>query len=423
MSFITNQLTGTVTVSGNMLTSSNVYNLGSSTNTFGNLFLTSGSIHMSSAVPGQPALVLSNTSNVLTLSQGGFAIQNPTSSYNTFSVDPQGIISVISTVVTQPTTAAFQIIGNATGSFVLGTDTGNMLQTVGPDSGNARILNDSFGTGTYSAFIGRHARGTAAAPAQTLAGDVIARFGGNPYALTVGFSNIATAWVQTIASENQTATTRGSNIQIFTTPIGSNVNALTASFDSRGIQLQANVLVGTDLTVSGNSIAYGTSTTYGNVVTYGNLVSYGSVISTGIITSGGNSQINGDTQFSGNVTALRGIRFSDGSNITTAGVSTVNTGAGLTVTAGINNGINLTTSAILGIAGTPQQIAVSQTGGNVTLSLPQSLATNSIVQFGNLTVGNLLVTGNITSSQSSTLQVTNKVIYACLLYTSPSPRD
>lgn len=412
MSFITNQLTGTVTVSGNMLTSSNVYNLGSSTNTFGNLFIAAGNISMASAVPGQPPLIITNTSNVFTLSQGGMTIKSPGSTFDTFAVNPVGFVSVTAPVVLTPNAVAMSIVGNSTGTTVPGTDAGNMLQLTGPDGGNSRILSDSFGTGTHSDYIGRHARGTSGVPTQTLAGDVITRFGGNPYALTVGFSSFATAWMQTVASENQTATTRGSNVQVWTTPIGSNLSALTASFDSRGIQLVANVLVGTDLTVSGNSVAYGTSTTYGNVVSYGNLVSSGKVVSNGGIVSSGNMQVNGDTQFSGNVTALRGVVFSDGSNITTAGVSTVNTGAGLTVTAGINNGINLTTSAILSVAGTPQQIAVSQTGGNVTLSLPQSLATNSVVQFGNLTVGNLLVTGNITSSQSSTLQVTNKVIYA-----------
>ena len=412
MSFITNQLTGTVTVSGNMLTSSNVYNLGSSTNTFGNLWLTSGSIHMASAVPGQPALTISNTSNILTLSQGGFAILNPTNSFKTFSVDPQGIAVLISTVVTQPTAAAFQIIGNPAGTFLPGVDNGNMLQIVGPDGGNARVLNDSFGTSTFSAFIGRHARGTAAVPTQTLAGDVIARFGGNPYALTTGFANLATAWVETIASENQTATTRGSNIQIWTTPIGGNVNALTASFDSRGIQLEAAVAVGSDLTVAGNINVQGYGISVGNITTYGNLLSYGNTVSQGNLISYGNTSILGPSQFSGNVTALRGIVFSDGSNITTAGVSYVNVGAGLSTSAAANNGINLTTSAILGIAGTAQQVTVNQTGGNVTLSLPQSIATNSNVQFGNVTVGNLLVTGNITSSTATNLNVANKIIYA-----------
>ena len=123
MSFITNQLTGTVTVSGNMLTSSNVYNLGSSTNTFGNLWLTAGSIHMSSAVPGQPALTISNISNILTLSQGGFAILSPSNNYDLFSVNTAGIVSVVSTVVTQPDKAAFQIIGNTSAVYISGTDT------------------------------------------------------------------------------------------------------------------------------------------------------------------------------------------------------------------------------------------------------------------------------------------------------------
>jgi len=412
MSFITNQLTGTVTVSGNMLTSSNVYSLGSGTQTWGNLYVGSSSVIFSNPDPSVPPTSLSlSSSNLLVVSRGGFAVQDTTGLFQTFQVDPTGQIVMRSNISLNPNTPALNIIGNQTGAFYPSTLGGSMLQVTGNDSTISNILNDSYGTGMWSAFIGRHSRGSAAVPLQVLAGDLIARFGANAHDIT-GFAPAATARMEMFATENQTTTTRGSNLTISTTPVGSNVIVKIAAFDSAGIQLVSNVLVGTDLTVTGNSIAYGTSTTYGNVISYGNLVSYGSVISSGIVTQGGNNQINGDSQFSGNVAALRGIRFSDGSNITTAGVSYVNVGAGLSQSAASNNGINITTSAILNITGTPQQISVSQTGGNITLSLPQSIATNSTVQFGNVTVGNLTVTGNITSTQSSELQVTDKNIYA-----------
>ena len=416
MSYITNQLTGNVTLTGALLPSSNVTNLGSPTQTFGNLFVGSHSIVFSNPDPTVPPTLLGvSSSNLMVISRGGLSVRDNTNLFDTFQVDPTGQVVMRSNVVLDPFNPALNIIGNASGAYNAPTQPyASMIHVTGSDGTQSVILNDSYGTGTYSGFIGRKANGTAAVPTQLLSGDLISRFGANGWGLgsPSGFAPFSTARIEMYATENQTLTTRGSNVTIVTTPVGTPTPAVVATFDTAGIQLVSNVLVGTDLTVTGNSIAYGHSTTYGNVVSYGNLISTGTVNSSGGIISNGNTQINGDTQFSGNVTALRGIRFSNGSNITTAGVSYVNVGTGLATSAAVNNGINITTSAILGIAGTPQQISINQVGGNVTLSLPQSLATNSIVQFGNLTVGNLTVTGNITSSTATNLNVANKIIYA-----------
>ena len=416
MSYITNQLTGNVTLTGALLPSSNVTNLGSPTQTFGNLFVGSHSIVFSNPDPTVPPTLLGvSSSNLMVISRGGLSVRDNTNLFDTFQVDPTGQIVMRSNVVLDPFNPALNIIGNASGAYNAPTQPyASMIHVTGSDDTQSVILNDSYGTGTYSGFIGRKANGTAAVPTQLLSGDLISRFGANGWGLgsPSGFAPFSTARIEMYATENQTLTTRGSNVTIVTTPVGTPTPAVVATFESAGIRLVSNVLVGTDLTVTGNSIAYGHSTTYGNVVSYGNLISTGTVNSSGGIISNGNTQINGDSQFSGNVTALRGIRFSDGSNITTAGVSYVNVGTGLATSAAVNNGINITTSAVLGIAGTAQQVTVNQTGGNVTLSLPQSIATNSNVQFGNVTVGNLLVTGNITSSTATNLNVANKIIYA-----------
>lgn len=419
MSYITNKLVGTVSLNGDIVPTSNVANLGSNTNTFGNLYIGSHSIILSNPNNSVPPTEISiNSSNLFTISRGGLAVNNSTGLYDIFQIDPIGTVRVRSNVTLNPNTPAVTIIGNQSGATVSPLNTGVMLQVTGNDGSTSRIYNDSYGTGTYSAFIGRGANGTATVPLQVLAGEIVARVGANPYASSggpgngPGFAPLSTARIDFLASENQTGTTRGSNVEIWTTPKGSNVIAKVAAFDADGIRLISNVNIGTDLTVNGNAIIYGTGTSYGNLITYGNLISYGNTITDGTLTTYGNTQIYGATQFLGNVVALKGIVFSDGSNITTAGVSNVSAGAGISVIPGPNYSVSINNTGVRQIYGAPNQITVSGNTGNVQLSLPQDLAPTSNPFFGNLTVGNLTVTGNISATTATDLQVTNRVIYA-----------
>ena len=412
MSYITNQLAGNITVSGELLPSSNTLSLGSPTQTFGNLYVGPDSIVISNPNPSVPPTDISiSAGNLLVINRGGLAIKDDTGLFDVFQLDPVGTLTIRSNVSVNPLTSAVAIIGNTTGDINEPQNTGVMLHLTGLDSSPARIYNDAYGSNAYAAFIGRRARGTAAVPLQVLTGDIITRIGANPYS-TDSFASISTTRIDMVATENQTDTAKGSNVQIWATPIGSNVIARIATFGTNGIQLAADVSIVGDLSISGNSSFIGTTTSLGDVLTYGNLLTYGNTVTYGTLTTNGNAQIQGPTTFSGNVTAIKGIVFSDGSNVTTAGVSYINPGSGLAVTSAANNGINLTTSAVLGIAGTVNQVYVNRTGGNVTLSLPQDLNTNSSPFFGNLTVGNLTVTGNITATQATELQVTNRVIYA-----------
>ena len=427
MSYITNKLVGTVSLNGDIVPTSNVANLGSNTNTFGNLYIGSHSIIMSNPNSSIPPTELSvNTGNLFTISRGGFAVSDDTGMYDIFQIEPIGTVTVRSNITLDPTTPAVSIVGNQTGITTPPFNTGVMLQVTGNDGSTSRIYNDSYGTSTYSAFIGRGANGTADVPLQVLSGQIVARFGANPYASSggpgngPGFAPISTARIDLLASENQTSTTRGSNVEIWSTPKGSNVIAKVAAFDTDGIRLISNVNIGTDLTVNGNAIIYGTGTSYGNLITYGNLISFGNTITDGTLTTYGNTQIYGDTQFLGNVVALRGIVFSDGSNVTTAGVSNVSAGAGISVIPGPNYSVSINNSGVRQVYGAPNQITVSSNTGNVQLSLPQDLAPTSNPFFGNLTVGNLTVTGNITATAATDLQVTNKVIYAANGATSTS---
>ena len=141
--------------------------------------------------------------------------------------------------------SAIDIIGSADGSIVAPQNTGVLLHLTGQDSLPARIYNDS--ANNYAAFIGRRYNGTASAPTQVLAGNIIARVGATPYGST-GWPSISTARVDFVALENQTASNQGTSIQFYTTPVGSASSVPSMTVASTGISNAANVVPASDET-------------------------------------------------------------------------------------------------------------------------------------------------------------------------------
>jgi hypothetical protein len=83
-------------------------------------------------------------------------------------------------------------------------------------------------------FMGRHSRGTAAAPAAVQAGDTLAAFGGVGHDGTA-FAEIATARVVAAASENWTPTSRGSRLYFMVGPnLTTNVSSQAMVIDHTG---------------------------------------------------------------------------------------------------------------------------------------------------------------------------------------------
>ena len=101
------------------------------------------------------------------------------------------------------------------GTLPAGTD----LHIVGADSAITRITQDSFGTGNYPAYTGRSARGTAASPTATQAGDVLSQYGGRGHGATA-YSSSSVARIDLEAAENFTDTAQGSFISFHTTALG-----------------------------------------------------------------------------------------------------------------------------------------------------------------------------------------------------------
>ena len=133
--------------------------------------------------------------------------------------------------------SAIDIIGTPTGEVVTPIQTGVMLQITGQPSLPSRLYND--GINNYALFVGRRVNGTAGGPTAVSAGDDIVRYGANPYNSAGTFPTAGVARIAMTATENQTGTSQGSNVNIWTTAIGTASLQNTATFDSTGLTLSS----------------------------------------------------------------------------------------------------------------------------------------------------------------------------------------
>jgi hypothetical protein len=154
----------------------------------------------------------------------------------------------------------------------------------------------------------------------------------------------------------------------------------------------------------------------GNYLTKGELVNGGDhdhhITSSQIYDDGttvaiaGNLQVTGSL-YAGNLTgSLNGSNLVVGSvandkltNSTISGIALGSNLATLTIGTGLSGtsyngstGVTIANTGVTSITGTSNQVIASTSTGDVTLSLPQSIATNSNVQFANITSTNQFVT-------------------------------
>ena len=160
-----------------------------------------------------------------------------------------------------PTTStnvpAFSIIGNAAGTYQLPQTTGVVLQTSGQQNTPSRHYND--GVNAYSAYIGRSYAGTSSAPqamtysTTTYAQNIISRVGATQYT-TAGWPALSTARIDFNIRENPTGTAQGTEIQFWTTDIGSTTIAPQLIINNQGISHSANILPLTNSTYDLGSV-------------------------------------------------------------------------------------------------------------------------------------------------------------------------
>jgi hypothetical protein len=148
----------------------------------------------------------------------------------------------VNTATTIANTAAVNIVGSTGYYTQVPTSNGYMMQITGNDNSTSRVVNDSAGVGSYSAFIGRHARGTHQNPTAAQANDLLARFSGNGYGATGYGINAGGASMDVYATQNYTDTSRGSKLVFSTTANNTNVRTISATIDANTATFSGTVV-------------------------------------------------------------------------------------------------------------------------------------------------------------------------------------
>lgn len=127
------------------------------------------------------------------------------------------------------------------GAYVAPSNSYYMMHITGKSNNATRVVIDSFGANTYPLVSGRMARGTAAAPTATANNDVLMRIVGNGYTGTQ-FTPSSPAKIDFVASENYTNSNKGSVIQFWNTPNGSNTIQKIASFNANSVEFTGSII-------------------------------------------------------------------------------------------------------------------------------------------------------------------------------------
>ena len=329
----------------------------------------------------------------LVLFNRGIAVTNTITGTNTFSVSRQGLVSVLTPKTLLTTESALSITGTTDGYQQPRAFSGTLLQMTAQPNASGRVSIDTYGTGVYGILAARTARGTANTPTQTMANDVLMRFAGVPWNSNGSFTSNH-VYIDMRAAENTTPSNVGTYVSILATPIGSNVVQTSANFYGNGIVMGSDGAVPTGITFADTSRQ---TTAWTGTTPASNITGLASVATTGCYASLSNPPAISTVGHTGQFGDLLGVPPT---------VYSVTVGDGLTQTLTSGNiGINATGVANVVAAPGYGQISVTDTGGkNLVLALPQALATNSLVTFGNLTItGNLTVNGTFTTTSNATV--------------------
>ena len=139
-----------------------------------------------------------------------------------------------------PNTAFVQITGSNNNTTVAPSNTNYMLHITGKANSVTRLVLDSFGAATYPVVVGRMGRGSADIPGAIANNDVMMRIVGNGYTGTQ-FPASSPSKIDFIASENFSDTNRGTRIEFYNTPTGSNTIQKVASFNADSVTFSGRV--------------------------------------------------------------------------------------------------------------------------------------------------------------------------------------
>ena len=138
---------------------------------------------------------------------------------------------------------------------------GYMIHISGKEGVPSRIITDSYGTGAYSVYSSRTARGNVTNPSAVQTNDIIGRFSASGYG-TTKFQQFGTGRIDFIAAENYTDAKTGSTIKFWNCPTGTNTLTNIATFNGdsavftgvvspqKGLVLTPNVVSGVTNTLN-----------------------------------------------------------------------------------------------------------------------------------------------------------------------------
>ena len=341
----------------------------------------------------------------------GIAVTNTITGTDTFSVTRQGLVNILTPKTLLTTESAVSIVGSADGYQQPRTFTGTLLQMTAQPTSSGRVSLDTFGTGLYGIIAGRTGRGTVDSPSQSMSNDNLLRFAAVPWNSNGSFSS-QHLYIDMRSAENITPSNIGTYVAIMATPVGSNVLQTSTMFYGNGIVMGSDGVVPTGITFADNTRQ---TTAWTGTTSATNITGLATVATSGNYSDLGGTPTISAVGHSGNFGDLLAVPPM---------VNTITVGAGLTQTGTSGNiGINATGVSNVTTAVGYGGITVTDLGGkNLVLSLPQPLATNSQVTFGNLTIaGNLTVNGTITATYNSSVE--NKILNLANNATSSSQID
>lgn len=421
---------GQLVVTGNVLPNNNTFSLGARLDRWTNLYL-SNNIYVTDQTLGYDNILNANNGNFNILGGTGLTVgeftftnnqlllSNPTTnllvgssnatgyvqfnrpisvansltSTNTFEVTRAGIVTVRTPSTLLSSQSSLNIIGTSNGYQQPRNFTGTLLQLTAQDTQPARVSIDAFGSAAYPVIAGRQAEGTVCAPTATLNGDTLLRITGQGYGTTGYIGTITRINLQ--AAQTFTDEAAGTRIRFQTTPLNSNtIQTVTADITPCGLLFTCNPTGG----ISFHDTTRQTTAWLGSTPA-SNITGLSTVATTGCYANLSNSPTISAVGHTGN--------FGDLQNVPPL-VYSVTVGTGLTQTCSTSGNIGINATGVANVTAAPGygQIGITDTGGkNLVLTLPQALATNSLVTFGNLTItGNLTVNGTFTTAGNSTIE-------------------
>ena len=210
--------TGNVLLSGGVTTAPSYGKVGLTTHVSGTLGVGNGGTGTATAFTAGSA-IYAGASGVYTQDNSNYFWDATNHYLGLGTASPDARITVMSP--TQTTIPG--------GTLPSGTD----VHVIGADAATTRTTQDAFGTGSYPAYTGRAARGTAASPTATQSGDLLSAFTGRGYGASV-FGSASTGSFLIIAAENFTNSAMGTYASVWTTPTGATSAAEVFRFGAAG---------------------------------------------------------------------------------------------------------------------------------------------------------------------------------------------